>query len=289
MNLTNKILLILAVLLIASCSEPYEPETVQVTDETVVLAELEVGKDVSLSITSTYGPNGEATFPTSDEGDVLLSNPDNGQLNKELRWVGKLGRWIQTSFRFDEGDEIVLDTDFSGLGLGATKATCVVPPKGKLKSSEPTQMTMVEDTPTFELDFKLDEIPSDNYYHLVPQVLYRGISYPLNIKDVNDGAEASYHLSHTDGILIDYSALSGEKNIQLIVHSTDLSELNPSTIYLKVKTVPQAYYEYHISLSNQKETQQGPFEAPVPTYTNIEGGQGIFVAYQTALDSLIVQ
>lgn len=271
-----------------SCSEPYTPTFIDSDGQTVIIAELEVGKEVSLSISSTYGPNSEEIKPRFEDGPVILSNEDNGQPSKAMRFISKSSAWIQTSFKFFAGQEISMTTDFSGIGLSPTVASCIVPDKGGLKESVPTSLNSPEDL-SFDLDFTLEEIPADQFYHIIPVAVYRGIQYKLDISNVKAGANSSFVLSHTDGILIDYSSLDAAKNIQFTVSTSEFSDSNLSNIFLIMRTAPEAYYHFHTSLSNQAETQQSPFDAPVQTYTNIEGGQGIFVAYQTVVDSIAVQ
>lgn len=247
---------------------------------------MEVGKDVSLSISSTYGVDEAALLPTDEDGEVRISNEQNQQLNKELRWVSNLNSWIQTSFKFFEGQEIVLNTDFTNLGLGKTTASCIVPPKGVITSKVDAKKQSVLGIDQYNFALEFSELPENNYYHLKPYILQNGEQLFLN---VNSTEEGTFSLTHMAGILIDYTTTEGVNALDFTVFSKDLSNPSISEIHLDLKTVPKAYYDYHKSLTVQKETQQGPFDAPVPTSTNIEGGQGIFIAYQTSYDSIEVQ
>lgn len=292
MELTKILILLSVALCMFSCTEEYQPVSESNQDTAVIIAELEVGKDVSMTISSTYGEDTDAMFPSDVDGSALLSNPENGQFNKELRWVDNEAirqKWIQTSFKFFEGQEIILDTDFSSLGLAKTYATAIVPPKGTITNKEETSDKVVDGVNTFDLNINLAEIPEDNYYHIKPFIVENGRKTYLKTKEVLNGNSASFPLTHMDGMLIDYKLLDNNGSLHFVVQTNNLIDTNPSAIYLLLKTVPEAYYKFQKSLTIQKETKQGPFDAPVPTFTNIEGGQGIFVAYQSALDSIPVR
>ena len=292
MESTKILTLIIIALCLYSCTEEYQPVSEDKQDTAVIIAELEVGKDVSLTISSTFGEDSAAMFPTDQDGSALLSNPENGQFNKELRWVDNEAfrkKWIQTSFKFFEGQEIILDTDFSSVGLSKTYATAVVPPKGTIINEPETTEIIVDDINTYELNLNLAELPENIFYHLKAYILENGRKTFLKTKEIKNGNAASFQLTHMDGMLIDYKQLDNSGNLHYVVQSNNLLNTNPSSIYLLVKTVPEAYYKFQKSLTIQKETQQGPFDAPVPTFTNIEGGQGIFVAYQSALETIPVR
>lgn len=289
MNSNQLILLISLAICLYSCSQEYTPISEDTQDQTVILAELEVGERVFLSIGSTYGNQESGVLPTEEDGRVFLSNEENQQLNKELRATGSGGQWVQTTFKFFAGQEISIETDFTSLGHEAAFASTVVPSKGSFTSKKEALKNKLGDQTTYTLDLELEEIPEGNYYHLQPFVYQNGQEVYLDITDITQNGQSVFKLSHVDGILIDYHLLEDLKNLQFDVLPKDSSDSDFSTIHLLLKTVPQAYFDFHKSLTAQKETQQGPFDAPVPTYSNIEGGQGIFVAFQSIIDSVPVR
>lgn len=289
MNSNQLILLLLLAICLFSCSKEYTPTSQDTQDETVVLAELEVGETVFLSIGSTYGNQESGILPTDDDGFIFLHNANNEQFNKKLRPTGTPGKWVQTSLKFSAGHEIVIETDFSSLGHKPTTASIIVPSKGSFANKEDAIKRKVDDETRYTLDLELAEIPEDNYYHIKPFVYQNGTEVYLDIADITENSQSAFLLTHTHGMLIDYQVLEDVKNLQFDVFPKDVSSPDFSTIYFVLKTVPKAYYDYHKSLTAQKETQQGPFDAPVPTFSNIEGGQGIFVAYQSLIDSVPVR
>jgi len=284
----NQLILFCAlVLCIASCSTDYVPVTEQSSNETVIIAELEVGKDVSMMVSSTYGPDEAAVFPNDIDGEVRISNVTTNQIDKELRYFET--SWFDQSFKFNSGHELILETDFSTIGLGKTSSTITVPTKGSITAKSARSSTTGNDG-YFTIDLEFQEIPEGDYYHFKPYIIDNNndVSF-LDVINVVENSESAYVLSHMDGMLIDYQLLQGDKHLVINTKSKSLANPSSSTIHLMLKTVPETYYKFHKSLTEQKETQQGPFDAPVTTYTNIEGGQGIFVAYHTSLESVVIQ
>ncbi len=290
MRITTFILLLSVLCLALSCSEPFEFDIPQLEKKTVVIAELESGQPINISVSSTFGLNEEETIPTGTEGEVILQNLDDTDSRTSLNWISKTGRWVVPEFDFHQGQELTIETDFSDIGLGTTTSSTIVPPRSGLSSANPTEV-MTEDGRNFWiLNFELQDLREGFHFHIIPFITDAGIDYTLDIVNQPDeDIPAVFVLSHTDGTLIDNNLLNRNNKVSLLVRAPESIELNPSTIYLNVRTVSNEYFLYHRMLTNQKETQQSPFDAPIPTFSNIEGGEGIFAAFQTALDSITVQ
>ncbi len=289
MKINQLILLSLILAGIYSCSTEFVPIIEEASDETVILAELEVGEDPTLLISSTFGPDGDIIRPISNDGEIRISNLTTNQLDKGLRFEPKAEHWFDTNFAFKAGHELTLRSEFNSVGLGETFSETVVPFEGSIITKAAT-LTNQQNDGYFTITLELEEMPETNYYHLKPFVLNENnvLSY-LDIESVTHNGEASFDLSHTDGILIDYSLLQEDKRLIVETKSKDLSNPSSSIIHLELRSVPRDYYEFHKSITTQKITQQGPFDAPVPTYTNIGGGQGIFVTYHKTIEQVSIQ
>ncbi|MFQ5636990.1 MAG: DUF4249 family protein [bacterium] len=46
-------------------------------------------------------------------------------------------------------------------------------------------------------------------------------------------------------------------------------------------TTSESYYNFHKSVDQQNATEDNPFAEPVPIYTNIENGLGVFAGYSS--------
>lgn len=123
-----------------------------------------------------------------------------------------------------------------------------------------------------KLDVKWTDISSEvNYYRVFGQT--------VSVDTVNTGDTVYYDMYSITGAIYNdqekdghelYSKLEGygyyEQDYKLIAY--DLYILN----------IDAAYYNYQKSLQNY--TYGDPFSEPSPLYTNIQGGLGIFAAYQ---------
>lgn len=262
--------------------------------EAVLIAELEVGELVQMSISSTFTNTEEAYFPTFDDlqGDLpKLSNlnPD-GQKNKELRYLSEDQKWIHPSFRFKEGDEISLSANLEQVGMQNIYATTRAPIAGAI--TQKSNSLSINDNGDYEFMITLARLNhEEDYYHVLPYLASSSTAESKDFIDIEASSNGNSSLLkpvHMDGILIDIDITDSELEFLITIPASEIASFNPSHIYLKLKTVTKDYYDYHQSLTFQLESQQGPFDAPVPTVSNIERGQGLFTAYTTSMDSIRV-
>jgi len=99
-------------------------------------------------------------------------------------------------------------------------------------------------------------------------------------------------LKNRYGILIDHSILSEDKYLSFttsFLPSADIDDLLSGFLYLNLRTVTEDYYIYNKSLSQLAESNQNPFTLPTTTFTNISNGYGLFSAYSSIIDSIIIE
>ena len=290
------ILLALILVLISACSEPYVPASQLTKKEVVILAEMLVGESVEMKLSTTHSSDDEPIFLEAENGDVTMSNlaPD-GRKNTTLREIKAEDQngpniWFNDDFFFEEGDEITITTDFSSLNLDPIFATTTAPVSGEILNAEAVAVES-EDELIYNLNLELSELEEDTYYHLTPYVTTNPLGHDqefFNISETSPSEHNIINLAHIDGILIDNSK-ADDRSLNLQLSTTNIPSSDPSQIYLTLRTVTKDYYEYHKTLTLQQVSQQGPFDAPITSYTNIERGQGIFVAYTSQLDSVLVK
>lgn len=281
-------------LFLASCSEVFTPQTEDVDKQAVVLSEIEFGDDViEMSLSTTFSLNEGPSFPgeelRSTMNEPFLSNLDNGQSNVTFRWQNEAQIWINSGFQYQPGHTISLTANLEVVGLDNIYAETTVPIAGEISVMDAV-VTDAGDTYDFTVELSIPEL-EDNFYHLIPFVAESVESETvefLNVTGTSQGKSTVFALSHVDGILLDIDRADNTRQFNLSINKSELSS-NPSNIYLKVKTVAKEYYDFHRSLTLQTEADQGPFDAPFPTVTNIERGQGIFTAYTVTLDSIRVE
>jgi hypothetical protein len=279
--------------LIVSCSEEFSPQNEDTVKQAVILSEFEVGTDViEMTLTTTFSLNEGPSHPgeaLQNGNEPFLSNLDNGATNKTFRYQNVAQKWINDAFQYQPGHTISLTANLAVVGLENIYAETTIPIAGEINIPVPVATDNI-DTYDFQMELSVPEL-EDNFYHIIPYVAASAddpSKQYLNIDAFAEGEASVFGLSHIDGILIDVNRAGNFNTFNLSIRKSELPS-NPSKIYLKVKTVAKEYYDFHRSLTLQAESDQGPFDAPFPTVSNIERGQGIFTAYTVSLDSIIVE
>lgn|GEM_PF-2676890 len=302
MKPTNYILLLSTfICTLFGCSEEFTPSIQETSREAVLIAELEIAAEfVELSVSSTFSNTEEAYFPNDDEltsdNRPRLSNlkPD-GQKGIALRYQSnqhkeKTPTWISASFIFKEGDEISLSANLEVVNMQNIYATTRAPYAGTFEETSGT--AEIDSKGDYRFTVRLSDLVDDeDYYHLVPYTASSSTAANKNHLDLSvstAGNALLFKPAHMDGILIDIDRTDAAKEFSITIPASEIISNNPSHIYLKLKTVTKEYFDYHKSLSFQLESQQGPFDAPIPTVSNVERGQGLFTAYATRMDSIAV-
>ncbi len=149
----------------------------------------------------------------------------------------------------------------------------------------------------YTVNLRLDD-PQEtiNYYHinLYQQVFTHPITggddeyvdlIPFEFSDNNDANEILANVS--GGLLLEDNPLNGNYSFGLGY------EINPVTeslgkVFIELRTVSKEYYQFHSSVTRQKNSPGGVLTEPVFIYNNIEGGHGIFAGYSSVMDSLSI-
>ncbi len=270
-------------LLLIGCTEDYNPVSEETQVQAVIIAEMELGKTVQMVITTTYANDEQPIFPNEDAGNATLSNLVSGQVEKGLRYAETQNIWVQPSFQFKEGHDLQFEADFAVAGMQSITANTTVPMAGHISSNAKASMNGQNE---IYLEFQIDNSESSAFYHVIPYVLdTNGERSHLKLQSKIEGL---INLSHTNGILIDTHVHEAE-----YIYSLDLASslnLNPSDqVYLELRTITEDHFRYHEFLTTYTEAQQGPFSSQIQTYSNVEGGQGIFVAYISNTETLVLQ
>ena len=66
---------------------------------------------------------------------------------------------------------------------------------------------------------------------------------------------------------------------------SELLDINKGVI-VKLKTVNNDHYRYHLTSAKESETEYAPLFEPVINFTNIENGIGLFSAFSATRDTL---
>jgi hypothetical protein len=150
---------------------------------------------------------------------------------------------------------------------------------------------------SYTVNLRLDD-PQElrNYYHLnlYQQVFTHPVTggddeyvdfIPFEFSDNNDANDILANSS--GGLLLEDNPLNGTYSFGL---SYEINPVNESLgkVFIELRTVSKEYYQFHSSVTRQKNSPGGILTEPVFIYNNIEGGHGIFAGYSSVMDSLSV-
>jgi hypothetical protein len=137
--------------------------------------------------------------------------------------------------------------------------------------------------------FFQDPPGEDNYYQLLLYSIERSVENDTllavigfsssdavlrNPEDFED--ESDYY----DDAFFDDALFDGDfydLDISFHIHS------EPIQMFVVLLTTSESYYNFRKSVEQQNTTEDNPFAEPVPIYTNIENGLGVFASYSSSI------
>jgi len=118
-----------------------------------------------------------------------------------------------------------------------------------------------------------DAAGQENYYHALSLLEYfePGLNRNRRLPLDNYGEKVFFSDEKQDGQLF--------ASVGKFQYSSQ--DVLPSPLYLEahLSVTDRPYYLYHESIEKQNQTNGNPFAEPVIIYTNIQGGLGVFAAY----------
>lgn len=112
---------------------------------------------------------------------------------------------------------------------------------------------------------------------------------PLPITDIQENKTKASFDSDQVGILFSDEFINGQSvQLKLLAQIDELETGMYPKLVGELRTVSKKYYQYYLSLARQQESKDRPFIEPVPVFSNIENGVGIFAGYSTYRDSVTV-
>ena len=190
-------------------------------------------------------------------------------------------------------------------GFDPVTATNSIPPSVPIESVafSNTGQTEVNQSKKIKFDVSVsfvDPLEEENYYPLV--FLQKLNSYtvspegdtildntiynaPLTVYPSNLDMPVTGYYDHRSFLIKD-QFFNGEK-LRLEfwgMYDYDPSKYIPGDFVIELRTVSEAYYLYHITLSRQVNTDN-PLSEGVVVYDNVENGEGIFAGYSSSFNS----
>jgi len=303
MNQLRKLTYLALLLILVSCKYEVEVPPVEFEHKLVVIAELEADVAPELIVSTTYAIDSDPlTIP--NYASVEVYDTDNPTEVNSFRPPTK-----QNSFawsppgtfvpRVGKEYQLVVDVNDSDMDIEPLIAYTKIPVPGDIVSSEAVTYNQSSDLTRFQIDMTLEDPEEEtSNYHLIPMLVDGQDTFSLEIAKVTEGVNASFPLSHRDGMLIDISSL--DDNNTLTFEAKTLSPVNvdqmqnPRMVYI-LKTVTEEYFYYHQTISRSNNSNLGPFTLPVITYsqfidknTGEPYGYGVYSAVSKVIRSVEV-
>lgn len=200
---------------------------------------------------------------------------------------------------------VVYTIKVSAPGFDPITATNSIPPSVPIESVDYSNngQTEANQVKTMKFDVSVsfvDPGDEDNFYHLVfyqklqPYTLTAEgdtlksevlVSAPLTIYPSNLDMPVTGYFDHRSFLIKD-RFFNGEK-LRLDfwgIYEYDPSKYLPGDFIIELRTVSEAYYLYHITLTRQVNTDN-PLSEGVVVYDNVENGEGIFAGYSSSFNS----
>lgn len=130
----------------------------------------------------------------------------------------------------------------------------------------------------YQLSFNIDHYESNRYYHLVFYNEYRDLP-GIFIVNPEPSDDQPYIQHYEYGVLIDRYDLEENKMITFKFRDWVLNDNDLIRVHVELRSITDAYYKYHSSLTRQLIVRQDPFAEPVTIFNNIEGGYGNFSGF----------
>lgn len=176
-------------------------------------------------------------------------------------------------------------------GFESVRATTSIPKPSTIANLnisgitiEPSTKNEFKDIVRYSLDFEINHIGSNQYYHLVFYNQYAGlpVAYIVNPELTDDQP----FLAHYDfGVLIDRDDLVLGAPLTFNFVDWVLEDNELIRVFVELRTITKEYYKYHSTLARQLIVRQDPFAEPVSIYNNIEGGYGNFSGFSPDVTS----
>ncbi|MCB0520817.1 MAG: DUF4249 domain-containing protein [Lewinellaceae bacterium] len=302
--------LFLALLLVSffSCEEPLEIEINQ-ESRLVVISHFTQDKDLQVFVSKTKSiqDTREAGAVTDATVMVFAGN----ELKEILELVpGDNATLEQPHYKTKELNPLsgeVYTIKVSAPGFKSVTATNSIPTSVPIESVKFSPVFKGTGTKDLTINFEIsvtysDPVEVNNFYHLV---FYQEL-YPYSINSNGDtitspnpvfvrpnridvdfpGQPLTKHFDNGSFLIKDVSFNGKEVTFYLNgVYTFDPSEFSPGSFLVELRTVSEAYYLYHLSLTNQTNAKRDPLSEGVFVDDNIENGDGIFAGYSSSINS----
>lgn len=154
----------------------------------------------------------------------------------------------------------------------------------KTISIEPSELNEFKKNIRYTLQFKINHLPENRYYHLVFYNQYLGQNEDEVVDpELSDNQPFIHHYAY--GVLMDRSNLQDDQLLVFNFVDFVLNGHDLKTIVVELRSVSPEYYKYHTSLARQLNSRDDIFGEPVTLFNNIQGGYGNFSGFARSITS----
>ena len=303
------VVLVIGMVFVFSCEAPID---------------LDLSQANQVVISSNFTPGVPFQVTVSKSKDILSTQPETFIKNASVKIIGAEGKTLEV---LQLNDSAIPFYESSRLQpeIGKTYRLEVNIPKNPTLLAEdivpmaiPLKTIEVDTIEAFNSEsssmvYKIevsvgfdDPLNVENYYHLSLYnheiIKTEGDGVPMDgftekeeenlrplspLESYEDNPKVIFHYDN-GGVLFTDKDFDGQAAKLRFYSLLDKSQNQRGKIVGELRTVSEAYYLYHTSLSRQLANKDRPFAEPITVYDNIENGLGIFAGYALFRDSVFI-
>ncbi|NNF33012.1 MAG: DUF4249 family protein [Saprospiraceae bacterium] len=258
-----------------------------------------------LSTTGDFNANYLPTFP--EDATIRLYS----QLDEEFvfKYNSDTRIYEVTNGRLRNGLNYSISAEVKDSSITSVFANTKIPPKGSIDSLEIVNIESInsntgpsEDLVTVKVNLdqasgKYFRIFFDSRYATLKenvnqsQWIYNPVLQKSEISSIKSGGTSVHDAYHLRGVLVNPEYLD-DTSFEVVL-KTDKSSLESKevlkTLNIRIHSVTESYYRYHLALSKQLKLEGRKAIEPVIDYTNINNGYGFIGAFVASSDSIVVR
>ncbi len=226
--------------------------------------------------------------PSFLTNDATVTICESGNLVAELFQI-RQGTYRATNYKPRIG--VTYELRVSAEGFKSVTSTATIPSPIKIDSVVVTEKSIDRFKTNLTIFFQ-DPPGEDNYYQLL---LYSIRKYESNTSLTIIGFSSSDAVLQKPDVSLQESdyyyddALFDDALFDGQFYDLDINFNIPFEsieMFVVLLTTSESYYNFRKSVVQQKLSEDNPFAEPVPIYTNIENGLGVFAGYSSSIYSL---
>jgi hypothetical protein len=258
-----------------------------------------------LSTTGDLNANYFPTFP-EDATIRLYSEIDEEFL---FKYNDDLRIYEVTNGRLRSGLKYTLSASVKDSSITPVFASTNIPPKGEVDTIEVTHIESFNTNSGTNQDLLKVKVTLENsrdkfyrvFFHSRYALLdntttpsqwnYNSNLRQADVSSVIKGGTGVHDAYHLDGVLVNPEILDDNSfEVELAVDRSILkSEEELKSLHIRLSSVSESYYRYHLALSKKYKSAGKNAIEPVIDFTNISNGYGFIGGFVTTSDSVLIR